>query len=86
MKAVQRFALTLVAAGALLAAMATPVLADAGAPGTTFPEQPGTHPATACASVTSNPGTGAGGEFGQNASPKAVVITTGLLVDACFGR
>jgi hypothetical protein len=59
---------------------------DAGPPGTTFPEQPGSHPATACSAVASNPGTGFGGAFSQNASPTAIGIVGGLYADACLGR
>lgn len=85
MKTFMRFALSVVATGALLAATAITAFADAGAPGSTFPEQPGSHPQTACGAVTSNPGTGAGGSAGAHASPTAGAITMGLLVDACFG-
>ena len=81
----RRLALSAITAAALLAAVATPALANAGAPGTTFPEQPGTHPANACRAITTNPGTGAGGAFTTNASPTAQIIATGLLTDACFG-
>ena len=85
MKNLTRIALSLTATGGLLVATAITALADAGAPGTTFPEQPGMHVASGCAAVTTNPGTGTGGQFGMNASPTAVMITSGLLVDACFG-
>jgi hypothetical protein len=64
---------------------AAPALGDAGAPGTTFPEQPGTAVQGACAAVTSNPGTGPGGAAGANFSPTAGAITSGLITDACFG-
>jgi len=53
-------------------------LADPGAPGTTFPEQPGGNVETACQAVLSNPGEGPG-------SPVAQAITGGLVEDACFG-
>jgi hypothetical protein len=79
---VKRYLLALTVA---VLAGAGPALADAGAPGSTFPEQPGTNAQTACTAVTSNPGTGFGGQAGQNASPTALVIVNGLLVDACFG-
>jgi hypothetical protein len=72
----------LVAAG-FMTIGASPALADAGAPGTTFPEQPGTHGQTACTAVTTNPGTGVGGA--AMPSPTAAAIVTGLLQDACFG-
>ena len=39
---------------AVLALMASPALADPGAPGTTFPEQPGSHPQAGCAALLSN--------------------------------
>lgn len=56
-------------------------LADAGAPGSTFPEQPGAPPA--CGVVTTNPGTGLGGHAGP--SQTAMQILNGLVADACFG-
>jgi hypothetical protein len=59
---------------------ASPALADPGAPGTTFPERPGTHVQTACTVVTTGPGRGI-----AQASPTAVEILNGLLEDACFG-
>ncbi len=63
---------------------AAPALGDAGAPGTTFPEQPGTAVQGGCAAVTSNPGTGPNGAAGHF-SPTAAAITSGLIADACFG-
>jgi hypothetical protein len=72
---------TAVVAGAL-ALGAGPALADRGAPGTTFPEQP--VPA-GCPAVTTNPGTGPGGAAVVNWSDTADGILTGLIVDACFG-
>jgi hypothetical protein len=69
---------TLVALGLLLV-NGMPALAD-------FPEQPGTHVATACDAVGSNPGTGLGGVAGQNESPTAVAITSVLYADACLGQ
>jgi hypothetical protein len=81
----RRFLPTLVATAALAAAAAAGGLADAGPPGTTFPEQPGSHVANGCSAVTSNPGTGTGGQAGQHFSPTAGAITGGLLADACFG-
>jgi TRAP-type C4-dicarboxylate transport system permease large subunit len=81
----RRRILTIVVSASLMAGMAGSALADAGPPGTTFPEQPGSHAQAGCAAVTTNPGTGFGGQSGQNASPTALAITNGLLVDACFG-
>jgi hypothetical protein len=81
----KRFAFALITAAALAAASVIPALADAGSPGSTFPEQPGSHLQTGCAMVTSNPGTGAGGVVGQHQSPTGAAITSGLLADACFG-
>lgn len=75
--------LVALATAALLGA--APAFADAGAPGTTYPEQPGSHNAGGCAAVTSNPGSGPGGAAGQHSSPTAAAITAGLLTDACFG-
>jgi hypothetical protein len=54
-----------VAASIAIAALtAGPALADRGAPGTTFPEQPGTHLQTGCAAVLASaaPGSGDPGE------------------------
>ena len=68
----------------LLAASATSASADAGAPGTTFPAQPGSHLLGACGAVTTNPGSGFGGASETNESPTAGAITTGLLTSACF--
>jgi len=73
----------LTAFGLLLVSVA-PVYADAGSPGGTFPEQPGTNIATACNSVLSNPGTGQGGAASHDSST-AAAITGGLVFDACFG-
>ena len=72
-------------AGVLMTVGASTALADAGAPGTTFPEQPGTAGQTACTAVTTNPGTGAGGQAGAVLSPTAGAIVSGLIQDACFG-
>jgi hypothetical protein len=79
----RRIAAILVA-GALMAVGAAPAFGDAGAPGTTFPEQPGTNGQTACDTVTTNPGTGMGGAAGGNISPTAGAIVGGLIADACF--
>lgn len=64
-----------VAALALCAASA--VFADAGAPGSTFPEQPAT-PTAACTSVVGHPNMAA-------ESPTAAAIQMGLYMDACLG-
>jgi hypothetical protein len=80
----KRWILTILASAALMTAGAGQALADAGTPGTTFPEQPG-NVQSGCTAVTTNPGSGFGGQSGQNASPTATAITTGILLDACFG-
>jgi hypothetical protein len=67
---------------AALAVGAGPALADAGAPGTTFPEQP---PPAGCDGVLTNPGTGPGGTSSLHAADIARNIQAGLIVDACFG-
>jgi hypothetical protein len=72
-------------AGALLAVGAAPAVGDAGAPGATFPEQPGTNDQNACTAITTNPGTSEAGHGSTNLSPTAGAILTGLLTDACFG-
>ncbi|TME86391.1 MAG: hypothetical protein E6I44_13600 [Chloroflexi bacterium] len=84
MRQLRRFVVATFASAALMVATAAVALADPGAPGSTFPEQPGTHPATACASVVSNPGTGVGGAAAHFSST-AQAITNGLVTDACFG-
>jgi len=81
----RRLTVSVFAIAALMATTSSVALADAGAPGTTFPEQPGTNPATACATVVSNPGTGIGGAAGAHLSPTAGAITSGLLADGCSG-
>jgi hypothetical protein len=64
-----------------VAIAATPAAADRGAgPGTTFPEQPGSHPSTACSAIGSNPGATTAPR-----SDRAAQITTGNFADACFG-
>lgn len=65
---------------AVLAVTAAPTLADPGAPGTTFPEQPGSHPQAGCAALLSNPGA-----LSAPRSATAFTITNGLFGDACFG-
>jgi hypothetical protein len=63
---------------AIAALTAGPALADRGAPGTTFPEQPGTNVQTGCAAVLGSAAASA------PMSPTSVPITTGLFGDACF--
>jgi len=70
---------TAVVAGAL-ALGAGPALADAGAPGTTFPEQPTGHEEVGCASILSSPSQG-----GVHDSATATDVKVGLIADACFG-
>jgi hypothetical protein len=65
---------------AVLALTAGPALADRGAPGTTFPEQPGSNPQNGCAALLSNPGALSAPD---SATARAIII--GLLGDACFG-
>ena len=73
---------TLVTVG-LMVLGAGPVLADAGAPGTTFPEQPsGPGVQVACTQLASNAG------FPQRSTkpaPVAITITVGVYLDACAG-
>jgi hypothetical protein len=52
--------------------------ADAGAPGATYPEQPGTNNATGCANVGAHIGTASANESGV-----AAAIGAGLFSDAC---
>jgi len=79
----RRLILAIGSSAILMVAMAG--AAVAGPPGTNFPEQPGLHLANACATVLSNPGTGAGGAAGAHESSTATGITGGVVVDACFG-
>jgi hypothetical protein len=79
----RRVVLAISTAALLVVAVPTAVLADAGTPGSTFPEQPSGNVSTACATVVSNPGTGVGGAAGENGSDTALAITGGLLADAC---
>lgn len=82
----RRLTVSVLATAALMVATSSIALADPGPPGTTFPEQPGEKPATACAKLISNPGTGLeGGASGAHISPTAAAITMGLLADGCFG-
>ena len=71
---------TVVASVAIAALAASPALADPGTPGTTFPEQPGTQPQTACAALVSN-----SSALSAPRSQTAFAITNGVLGDACFG-
>jgi hypothetical protein len=71
-------------AGALMAVGAAPAFGDAGAPGTTFPEQPGTNIQAGCTAVTTNPGTNPTTGHSQ-LSPTAQAIVFPLVEDACLG-
>jgi len=62
---------------AIAALTAGPAFADRGAPGRTFPEQPGTHVLSACAAVMSS------GAVDAPMSPGALAITSGVFADAC---
>jgi hypothetical protein len=70
-------------AAVFMGVAASPAWADAGSPGSTYPEQPGTNVQAACAAVNTNPGSGVGGTAGQNISPTAGAIVAGLITDAC---
>ena len=71
---------TIVASVAIAALADGPALADPGAPGTTFPEQPASHPQPACAALVSN-----SGALSAPGSDTAFAITNGFFGDACFG-
>ena len=58
---------------------ASPAFADRGAPGTTFPEQPSGSLSQGCSGVLGHP------NGSSNHSTIANSITTGLVIDACFG-
>ena len=77
----KRLLVAAVSAACLLVG-AGPALADVGAPGATFPEEPGGNVAMACATVTS--GIQVGG--GATNNPLSDSITAGLVEDACFGE
>lgn len=81
----KRSVLTVTVTAAAMVMVTGGAWADPGAPGSTFPEQPGGHAATACSAVATNPGTGFGGAFEQHAAPTAAAILTGLYTDACLG-
>ena len=72
---------TVVAMILMVAFLALPAFADAGPPGTTFPEQPGDNPATACAVVGEILLTG---QAVQHASDVATAIVMGVYADACL--
>lgn len=74
--------IAIVASALLLAAAAGPALADAGAPGSTYPEQPGGHVENACAVLTSPTSPS---QAAWHRSLVADTIVYGLLGDACFG-
>ena len=76
----KRRILPIVVVGGFMTIGASPALADPGAPGTTFPEQPGTHVQTACTAVTTCPG-----QAFSHAAPNAIGTLTGLIGDACGG-
>jgi hypothetical protein len=69
--------------GAALTFVAVPAVAgaDPGTPGSTFPEQPGTNAAQACATILGLPDVGGG----TTNNPIAAAIAGGLIADACFG-
>ena len=72
-----------VAAAGMFAAVAAPAAsADRGAPGSTFPEQPGAQVQTACGAITTNPGTG-GNRLDGIIPANTNAILTGLLTDTC---
>jgi len=71
---------TLLASLAMAGLAVSPALADPGAPGTTFPEQPEGNVQTARAALASNPGA-----LSAPRSQTAFVITNAVLGDACFG-
>jgi hypothetical protein len=66
------------AALALLVTAASPAFADQGAPGSTFPEQPGTNVSTGCTAILTGPQQGT-----ANNSDTAFAIQSGLFADAC---
>jgi hypothetical protein len=81
----KRHILTCVAVLTLSLAAAGSARADSGAPGSTFPEQPGSHMQTACTALATNAGTSPGGVVEQNVSGTALAILNGLYIDACLG-
>jgi hypothetical protein len=79
----KRLGVTLTVAATIALTASGSALADQGAPGTTFPEQPGSHAQTACQTIAANPGTGTGGAAATHESGTAGAIMTGLYTDAC---
>ena len=59
---------------------AAPALADAGTPGTTFPEQPESNPQMGCEALLAN-----AAALSAPRSQTAFAITNALFDDACFG-
>jgi hypothetical protein len=82
---VERSILTVTMTPPVMATVTGGAWADPGPPGSTYPEQPGGHVATACSAVGTNPGAGIGCAFEQHASPPAAAILTGLYIDVCLG-
>jgi hypothetical protein len=76
----KRLTVSSLAAFGLLLVSVAPAYADAGSPGSTFPEQPGTNVANACNSVLSNPARDL-----SHDSSTAHAIILGLIGAACFG-
>lgn len=68
---------------ALMATGTTVAWADPGDPGSTFPEQPGANPTTACVAVGTNPGSGMGGVAVLHIAPGAGAIVGSLYADVC---
>jgi hypothetical protein len=76
----KRVLVGVLATGALLVAPLSSALADAGSPGSTFPEQPGGNVATGCFAVGTHTGTAE-----ANQSGTAGAILESLFADACLG-
>ena len=70
----------LIAGAATLAVVAAAAAPASAAPGSTFPEQPGSIVAQGCASVVLNTG-----NAGEHNSGRASGILIGLIMDACYG-
>ena len=77
---VKRLILLVFVSAVLLATAASSALADAGPPGSTFPEQPGSNVATGCAAIE-------GPLLGPSSGRATVAydIVLGLAGDACLG-
>jgi hypothetical protein len=71
---------SIVVSVAVAAVGASPALANPGAPGTTFPEQPGSNPQAGCAALLSD-----AAALSAPRSATASTITNGLFGDACLG-